>query len=73
MMYAVTFCTMDQDAGGNPLWHSCILLSQMNEERKLLEVCRILGRTFCTDDWLQTKEADDECPSAGISYAHTFQ
>lgn len=43
MMYAVTFCALDGDAGGNPLWHSCILLSQMNEERKQLEAVEHWG------------------------------
>ncbi|WP_304602524.1 hypothetical protein [Legionella bononiensis] len=38
MKYAVTFCTFDGEAGANPLWHSCILLSRMDEETKQLEV-----------------------------------
>ncbi|MDP3269731.1 MAG: hypothetical protein Q8M40_11910 [Legionella sp.] len=35
MKYAVTYCTLDGDAGGNPLWHSCLLLSQVDEKGKL--------------------------------------
>ncbi|HAT1660096.1 TPA: hypothetical protein JAZ42_08270 [Legionella pneumophila] len=38
MKYVVTFCTTDQEVGSNPLWHSCILLSKMDETSKLLEV-----------------------------------
>lgn len=38
MKYAVTFCTTDQEVGSNPLWHSCLLLSKMDETSKLLEV-----------------------------------
>ncbi|MFI4963554.1 MAG: hypothetical protein ACHP6H_06845, partial [Legionellales bacterium] len=38
MLYFVTFCTSDQDAGSNPFWHSCILLSQMDDEGQLMEV-----------------------------------
>ncbi|WP_298627657.1 hypothetical protein [uncultured Legionella sp.] len=38
MKYAVTHCTFDGEAGANPLWHSCILLSRMNENTKQLEV-----------------------------------
>lgn len=38
MKYAVTHCTFDGKAGANPLWHSSILLSMMNEETKQLEV-----------------------------------
>lgn len=38
MKYFVTFCTFDREAGANPLWHSCILFSKMDETTKLLEV-----------------------------------
>ena len=38
MKYAATYCTFDKEAGANPLWHSCILLSKLDEEKKLLEV-----------------------------------
>ncbi len=38
MKYAVTYCTFDHEAGANPLWHSSILLSKMDETTKQLEV-----------------------------------
>lgn len=38
MKYAVTFCSTDTRVGSNPFWHSCILLSKMNEDLKKLEV-----------------------------------
>lgn len=38
MKYIVTFCAFDPEAGANPLWHSCILLSRMDEHTKQLEV-----------------------------------
>src|SRR5205814_2328373 len=37
-IHTVTFCTMDSEAGANPFWHSCILLSRFNESNKKLEV-----------------------------------
>jgi len=37
-IYTVTFCTMDQDLGSNPLWHTCILLSRFDEASNKLEV-----------------------------------
>lgn len=38
MKYAVTFCTTDREVGSNPLWHSCLLLSKLDETNKMLEV-----------------------------------
>ncbi|WP_419420360.1 hypothetical protein ACNVED_03405 [Legionella sp. D16C41] len=38
MKYAVTFCLLDQKAGSNPFWHSCLLLSQWQEEGGKMEV-----------------------------------
>lgn len=38
MTYVVTYCTFDRNAGGNPLWHSCLLFSKLNQETGLLEV-----------------------------------
>jgi hypothetical protein len=38
MKYVVTHCTFDGKAGANPLWHSSILLSRMDEKTKQLEV-----------------------------------
>lgn len=38
MKYVVTYCASDREAGSNPLWHSSILLSKLDEEKKLLEV-----------------------------------
>jgi hypothetical protein len=43
MKYVVTHCTFDGEAGGNPLWHSCILFSKMDEEKKMLEVVDTWG------------------------------
>ncbi|CAM2883382.1 hypothetical protein [Legionella worsleiensis] len=43
MQYAVTFCTFDGEAGANPLWHSCLLLSQMDEKTQQLEVVDTWG------------------------------
>lgn len=37
-IYTVTYCTMDQDVGANPFWHTCILLSKFDEQTKKLEV-----------------------------------
>ncbi|WP_277619311.1 hypothetical protein [Legionella norrlandica] len=56
MKYAVTYCTFDREAGGNPLWHSCILLSQLDETNKLLEVVDTWGfyglpTTNRSDSW----------------------
>lgn len=38
MKFAVTFCSMDSKAGANPMWHSCVLMSRMDEATKKLEV-----------------------------------
>jgi hypothetical protein len=38
MKYFVTYCASDREAGSNPLWHSTILLSVLDEEKKTLEV-----------------------------------
>jgi hypothetical protein len=38
MKYAVTFCAMDSDVGGNPFWHSCLLLSVLDEDTGKMEV-----------------------------------
>lgn len=35
MTYMVTFCATDQEAESNLMWHSCILLSQINEQNQL--------------------------------------
>lgn len=37
-IYTVTYCTMDQEAGANPMWHTCLLLSRLNEQTQKLEV-----------------------------------
>lgn len=37
-IYAVTFCTMDQEAEANPLWHTCLLLSRFDEQSRKMEV-----------------------------------
>jgi hypothetical protein len=38
MRYSVTFCVQDREAGSNPMWHSCMLLSKMDDTLKMLEV-----------------------------------
>ena len=38
MKYAVTYCTMDREVGSNPLWHSFLLFSKMDADKKQLEV-----------------------------------
>lgn len=43
MKYAVTFCSMDTRVDANPMWHSCILLSKMDEELHKLEVVDTWG------------------------------
>lgn len=35
MRYAVTYCAMDQEFSGNPFWHSCLLLSQWDDNGKI--------------------------------------
>ncbi|HAT6976843.1 TPA: lpg2160 family Dot/Icm T4SS effector [Legionella pneumophila] len=35
MRYAVTYCAMDHEFSGNPFWHSCILLSQWDDNGKI--------------------------------------
>ncbi|WP_131781004.1 hypothetical protein [Legionella gresilensis] len=35
MKYAVTFCVLDREAGSNPFWHSCLLLSQWENKGKI--------------------------------------
>ncbi|STX50659.1 Uncharacterised protein [Legionella busanensis] len=35
MKYAVTFCVLDREAGSNPFWHSCLLLSQWEDKGKI--------------------------------------
>lgn len=42
-LYTVTYCTMDQDVGANPFWHTCILLSKLDSETKKLEVLENWG------------------------------
>src|SRR5690349_653229 len=37
-IYTVTLCLMDQDTGANPFWHTCFLLSRLDEGSKKLEV-----------------------------------
>lgn len=37
-IYTVTFCTMDQETGSNPFWHTCLLLSRFDEKTKKMEV-----------------------------------
>lgn len=41
--YTVTFCTMDPNAGANPLWHTCILLSQYDEKTRKMEMVENWG------------------------------
>src|SRR3990167_4554713 len=36
--YIVYYCTMDQDLGANPLWHTCILLAKSDEQTKRLKI-----------------------------------
>ncbi|MFI4918748.1 MAG: hypothetical protein ACHP65_04255 [Legionellales bacterium] len=43
MTYFVTFCALDQKAGANPLWHSCLLLSQLDAEQKKMKVVATWG------------------------------
>lgn len=43
MKYAVTFCATDEKVESNPMWHSCILLSKMNEATHQLEVVDTWG------------------------------
>ncbi|WED42861.1 hypothetical protein [Legionella cardiaca] len=38
MKFSVTYCVADQQAGSNPLWHSCLLLSQLSELGEKMEV-----------------------------------
>jgi hypothetical protein len=38
MKFAVTFCSMDPKVEANPMWHSCVLMSKMDEVTKKLEV-----------------------------------
>lgn len=38
MKYFVTYCASDREAGSNPLWHTTILLSILDEGKKALEV-----------------------------------
>jgi len=37
-IYTVTFCNMEQEAGANPLWHSCLLLSRLLDNDKKMEI-----------------------------------
>src|ERR1700722_15753039 len=37
-IYTVTFCTMDQETGSSPFWHTCLLLSRLDDHTKKLEV-----------------------------------
>lgn len=42
-IYTVTFCTMDPNAGANPLWHTCILLSRYDEQSRKMEMVENWG------------------------------
>lgn len=42
-IYTVTYCTMDQDVGANPLWHTCFFLSRYDEQTKKMEVVEAWG------------------------------
>lgn len=41
--YAVTFCAMDQEAGSNPLWHSLLLLSELDVNSRKMRVVDHFG------------------------------
>ncbi|MBI2786550.1 MAG: hypothetical protein HYX60_09730, partial [Legionella longbeachae] len=43
MQYAVTFCVFDHTVGGNPAWHGSFFLSQLDKDKKLLEVVDTWG------------------------------
>ncbi|MGQ3888142.1 hypothetical protein ACQUW5_03795 [Legionella sp. CNM-1927-20] len=43
MKYAVTFCVLDRETGSNPFWHSCLLLSQWEEDKGKIEVVEQWG------------------------------
>ncbi|KTC86875.1 hypothetical protein [Legionella brunensis] len=42
MKFAVTYCVLDQQVGSNPFWHSCLLLSRLDEPEGKMEI---------TDQW----------------------
>jgi hypothetical protein len=37
-IYTVTFCTMDRETGSNPFWHTCLLLSRLDDNAKKMQV-----------------------------------
>ena len=41
--FVITYCTMDGFTGANPLWHTCLLLSESNQERQEMEVKACAG------------------------------
>lgn len=43
MLYFVTYCALDERTGVNPLWHSCLLLSKIQDKVDKLEVVDELG------------------------------
>ncbi len=53
--YFVTYCTMDQDVGANPLWHTCLVLSEYEAETTSLRVVETWGfyglPTTIADSW----------------------
>lgn len=42
-LYTVTYCTMDQEVGANPLWHTCIIMSKLDEATNKLKVVDTWG------------------------------
>lgn len=58
MTLTVTLCSTDQLVGSNPLWHSCLLLSRLDETTGKMEVVETWGfyglpSTGASDSWLE--------------------